>query len=175
MNGGLIHASFPKWDHYRERDILPMWIADADVPPAPVITESLICRTKSGAPFGYTRATDGVRAAVVSHIASFSPPDFIPKKELAYPPRPSQLFFLPGLIQGLIFSCGINEPGQKEIIIYLITTTPVSTEVLSSCVIQHTGSAVMVFTPIYPPFLWAPERVCCTTVEVTLSSVLLSQ
>ncbi len=88
-----------------------MWVADADVPPAPAITESLICRTKSGTPFGYTRATDEVRAAVASHIASFGPPNFIPKKGLAYPPRNFQIYFLPGLIQGLVFSCGINEPG----------------------------------------------------------------
>ncbi len=109
-----MHESFPKWDLFKGKDVLPMWVADADIPTAPVITESLICRIKSGAPFGYTMATDGIKAAVASHIASFSPLDLIPKKELPCPPLQSQLYFLPGVKQGLVISCGINEPGWKE-------------------------------------------------------------
>ncbi len=170
-----MHASFPKWDLFKGKDVLPMWVADADVTTAPVITESLICRIKSGVPFGYTRPTDGIKAAVASHIASFSPPNFIPKKELPYPPFHSQLYFLPGVNQGLVASCGTNEPGWKEISICSAPTALISTEIFSSCAIQHTGSAVMVLTPIYPPFLWVAEEQGCKTVQVTASRVLLSQ
>ncbi len=88
-----------------------MWLADADVPPTPAIAEALIRRVKSDAPLGYSRATIGVKDAVADHIASFAPPDFIPKKELAYPPRHWQLFFIPGLIQGLLISSEINKRG----------------------------------------------------------------
>ncbi len=88
-----------------------MWLADADIPPAPVITESLVSRIKSGAPFGYTMPTDGLKAAVAYHIASFSPRKFFPKKEFHNPPLFSQLFFLPGVKHGLVASCGLNAPG----------------------------------------------------------------
>ena len=42
-----------KWDKYRERDILPMWVADMDFVTAPEIVNALHERLKHGI-YGYT-------------------------------------------------------------------------------------------------------------------------
>jgi cystathionine beta-lyase len=42
-----------KWEKYRGRDILPMWVADMDFRSPPAVIEALHRRTEHGV-FGYT-------------------------------------------------------------------------------------------------------------------------
>tara|TARA_B110000503_G_scaffold15280_1_gene21285 strand:+ start:21908 stop:23140 length:1233 start_codon:yes stop_codon:yes gene_type:complete len=56
------HSS--KWDKYKDRDIIPLWVADTDFKVAPVIQSALEERVKHGV-FGYTK-TDKERNQIVA-------------------------------------------------------------------------------------------------------------
>lgn len=63
-----------KWTFYKEhpgRDVLPLWVADMDFPPAPPIADALAKRAASGNlgyPAGYPGGEPGVQAAVSSWL-----------------------------------------------------------------------------------------------------------
>jgi cystathionine beta-lyase len=62
----LRSKSCMKWTHY-EGDVLPLWVADMDFPPAGPITEALAERAKSGNlgyPAGYLTGEPGLRASL---------------------------------------------------------------------------------------------------------------
>ncbi len=60
-------TSSEKWDRYRGRDIIPLWVADMDFrSPQPVI-DALQKRVDHGI-FGYTRPTEGLSDAVIAHL-----------------------------------------------------------------------------------------------------------
>jgi len=66
-----------KWTHYPElhpeRDILPLWVADMDFPPAAPITTALAERAGSGNlgyPAGYLTGEPGLRPALLSWLSA---------------------------------------------------------------------------------------------------------
>ena len=66
----LRSKSCMKWTHYGE-DVLPLWVADMDFPPADVISQALTERARSGNlgyPAGYLTGEPGLREALIAWL-----------------------------------------------------------------------------------------------------------
>jgi len=61
-------ASF-KWDKYRGRDVIPLWVADMDFRSPPAVIEALRERVAHGV-FGYGHAPEALVAAVRASLAA---------------------------------------------------------------------------------------------------------
>ena len=108
-----------KWDKYKGRDILPLWVADMDFVTAPEILESLQKRLDHGV-FGYTIPHEVPIEAVINYL----------DRQHSYSARAAWLNFLPGLVPAINLCChAFTKPGDS----------------------------VMTATPVYPPFISAPD------------------
>ncbi len=108
-----------KWDKYKGRDILPLWVADMDFVTAPEILDVLQERLDHGI-FGYTIPHEAPIEAVINYL----------DRQHGYSARASWLNFLPGLVPAINLCChAFTEPGDS----------------------------VMTATPVYPPFITAPD------------------
>jgi cystathionine beta-lyase len=83
-----------KWDRYKGRDIIPLWVADMDFQSPPAVINALKQRVAYGV-FGYTIPPDELNEVVVGMLASNY--DWIVK--------PEWLVWLPGLVCGLNVTC----------------------------------------------------------------------
>ena len=91
-----------KWRRYAGRDVLPLWVADADFRSPPAVIEALRRRAGHGV-FGYGAPTDGVVGAVVDTCA----------REWGWTVHPDWLVWLPGLVTGLNVACrAVGRPGE---------------------------------------------------------------
>jgi cystathionine beta-lyase len=105
------HTGSTKWDKYRGRDILPMWVADMDFRSSPAVLAALHERIEHGV-FGYShlpppRLVD----AVLSRLL----------RCYGWQVEPAWLVWLPGLVCGLNVTCrAIGEDGDA-----VLTATPV--------------------------------------------------
>lgn len=120
-----------KWDRYRGRDVIPLWVADMDFPSPPEVVEALIKRVSHGI-FGYTAAPDSLVEAIVDSLAL----------EFSWGVEKEWLVFLPGLVTGLNVAC---------------------------LAVGKQGDEVATFTPVYPPFLSAPQLCGRGLLKVPLS------
>jgi len=110
-----------KWEKYRDRDILPFWVADMDFRTAPEIIAELQDRLDHGV-FGYTVPPREAVDAVVAYHA----------RQHGWNIDPAWIVWFPGLVPALhLIARAFSEPGET-----VVTTTPV-----------------------YPPFLAAPNQV----------------
>ena len=108
-----------KWDKYKGRDILPLWVADMDFVTAPEILDALQHRLDHGV-FGYTIPHEAPIEAVIKYL----------DRQHSYSAKASWLNFLPGLVPAINLCChAFSEPGDS----------------------------VMTATPVYPPFISAPD------------------
>jgi cystathionine beta-lyase len=108
-----------KWDKYKGRDILPLWVADMDFLTAPEILDVLQERLDHGI-FGYTIPHEAPIEAVINYL----------DRQHGYSARASWLNFLPGLVPAINLCChAFTEPCDS----------------------------VMTATPVYPPFITAPD------------------
>ena len=108
-----------KWDKYKGRDILPLWVADMDFVTAPEILEALQHRLDHGV-FGYTIPHEAPIEAVINYL----------DRQHSYSAKAAWLNFLPGLVPAINLCChAFTEPGDS----------------------------VMTATPVYPPFISAPD------------------
>ena len=91
-----------KWEKYRDRDILPMWVADTDFAVAPEIQQALQQRAEHPV-FGYTQTPQHLVELIVARMQllyhwSIDPDWFVP---------------LPGIIGSLYLACRANgKPGD---------------------------------------------------------------
>ena len=83
-----------KWEKYRGRDVIPLWVADMDFRAPPAVIAALQERIAHGI-FGYTAAPPELAAAVGEHLAA----------EYAWEIDPEWLIWLPGLVTGLNVAC----------------------------------------------------------------------
>ena len=83
-----------KWDRYRDRDVLPFWVADMDFAVAPPIRRALEARLAHPV-YGYTVAPDALVDAVRGHLSA----------EYGWDVEPGWLVWLPGVVPGLAASC----------------------------------------------------------------------
>ena len=94
-----------KWDKYKGRDVLPLWVADMDFPVAPAIIDAL--RTRLEHPvLGYTIATEQTAGVVCDMLAA----------EYGWEVKPEWLVWIPGVVPGLWASCAaVGEDGDEAI------------------------------------------------------------
>jgi len=83
-----------KWQKYRGRDVLPMWVADMDFHAAPEIVDALKDRAEEGV-FGYSRPVDSTTKAVLEYLA----------RTFGWSVDPDWLVWLPGLVPGIAMAC----------------------------------------------------------------------
>ena len=83
-----------KWDRYRGRDVIPLWVADMDFRSPPAIIEALHERVNHGI-FGYTGPPDGLAQAVTESLS----------REFGWRVQKEWITWLPGLVTGLNVCC----------------------------------------------------------------------
>jgi len=106
-----------KWDKYKDRDILPMWVADMDFVAAPEILSALHARVDHGV-FGYTIPYAGVTEAVLNYL----------ERQHQYQAQAQWLNFLPGLVPAINLCVhAFTRPGES-----VMTATPVYPPFLSA-------------------------------------------
>lgn len=99
-----------KWERYRGRDILPLWVADMDFRSPPAVVDALRQRVAHGI-FGYTLAPKELYEAIIGHLAG----DFGWRIEAEW------IVWLPGVVTGLNASGrAVGEAGDD-----VLTLTPV--------------------------------------------------
>jgi len=108
-----------KWDRYRGRDVLPLWVADMDFQAPAAVLEALHKCVDQGI-FGYTVPGDELVEVVVARLQA----------KYQWEIKPSWIVWLPGLVPALNVVCRA---------------------------FGDDGDEVLTFTPVYPPFLSAPE------------------
>jgi len=103
-------SSSEKWEKYRGRDIIPLWVADMDFRSPPAVIQALHERVSHGV-FGYTSAPESLVEAVIDTLQA----------EFGWEVRGEWITWLPGLVTGLNVACrAVGEPGDE-----VITFTPV--------------------------------------------------
>jgi cystathionine beta-lyase len=106
-----------KWDRYRGRDVIPMWVADMDFRSPPAVVDALRRRVEHGV-FGYTGPTPEATTAVVEMLL----------QDHGWAVEPEWIVWLPGLVSGLNVTCrAVGEPGDE-----VLTLVPVYPPFLSA-------------------------------------------
>ena len=83
-----------KWDKYKGRDIIPLWVADMDFCSPPAVIEALQQRIAHGV-FGYTIAPESLKTIVVERLDA----------DFGWTIQPKWLVWLPGLVTGFNVAC----------------------------------------------------------------------
>ncbi|MEH6469834.1 MAG: PatB family C-S lyase [Halopseudomonas sp.] len=98
-------TSSQKWDKYRDRDILPMWVADTDFRSPPAIIDALQQRVEHGV-FGYTLPPTELTEVVLDRL----------QRLYRWQVEAEWLVWLPGLVCGLHLACrSVGEAGSAVI------------------------------------------------------------
>ena len=108
-----------KWDKYKSRDVIPLWVADMDFQAPPPVLKALHRRVDHGI-FGYCLPGDELVGVVISWLEA----------KYQWKVHPSWIVWLPGLVPALNVACRAFGDDWDQ---------------------------VLTFTPVYPPFLSAPE------------------
>lgn len=91
-----------KWEKYRDRDILPMWIADTDFAVAPEIKRALHRRADHPV-FGYTETPENLVELLVARM----------RRLYDWNIKPEWIVLLPGVIGAFYLACRANgSPGD---------------------------------------------------------------
>lgn len=99
-----------KWDKYKGRDIIPLWVADMDFKAPPAVIEALHQRVEHGV-FGYTQPPGDLIDAVLNML----------EREHKWQVKNECIVWLPGLVTGINIACrAVGNPGDA-----VITCTPV--------------------------------------------------
>jgi cysteine-S-conjugate beta-lyase len=106
-----------KWDKYKGRDIIPLWVADMDFRSPPAVIEALHERVSHGV-FGYTHPSQGLIDAVMGHL----------ERDFGWRVKPEWIVWLPGLVCGLNVLCRTVGDVDDEV----VTFTPVYPPFLSA-------------------------------------------
>ena len=119
-----------KWDKYKGRDIVPLWVADMDFTTAPEIIAALQDRLDHGI-YGYTIPYEAPVKAVLDYL----------DRQHGYSAKAHWLNFLPGLVPAINLCCHAFVTSDEY---------------------------VMTATPVYPPFLGAPDYANRELIKVPL-------
>lgn len=99
-----------KWDKFKERDVLPLWVADTDFAAPQAVIDALQARVAHGV-FGYSRPSPRLIQLIVDRMA----------ERYGWTISPEWLLFMPGVVPGLNFACRAwCRPAQQ-----IITPSPV--------------------------------------------------
>ncbi|MGQ0579514.1 MAG: MalY/PatB family protein [Betaproteobacteria bacterium] len=106
-----------KWDKYKGRDVIPLWVADMDFACPPAVVEALRRRVDHPI-YGYSDPPAELAATVVAYL----------QREHGWTIEPDWIVWLPGLVVGLNVVCrAFGEPGDD-----VLTATPVYPPFLSA-------------------------------------------
>jgi cystathionine beta-lyase len=106
-----------KWDRYKGKDILPLWVADMDFQAPPAVLFALHRQVEHGV-FGYTHPSEELTATVVAML----------QYEHGWTVRPDWIVWLPGLVTGINVACrAVGSQGGA-----VMTCTPVYPPFLSA-------------------------------------------
>jgi len=106
-----------KWEKYKGRDIIPLWLADMDFRSPPAVIEALHQRVERGV-FGYPSAPEELIAVVLSMLLI----------TYGWEVKPEWLVWLPGLVTGLNVICRAAAERGEEV----LTAVPVYPPFLSA-------------------------------------------
>ncbi|HQG31342.1 MAG TPA: aspartate aminotransferase, partial [Deltaproteobacteria bacterium] len=110
-----------KWDRYKGRDVLPLWVADMDFKSPPAVIDALVRRVEHGV-FGYTCPPEGLIEEVVSLL----------ERAHSWKVDPLWIVWLPGLVTGINVACrAVGEEGDA-----VMTTVPAYPPFLSAPVLS---------------------------------------
>jgi len=110
-------SSSAKWEKYRGRDVIPMWVADMDFATAPVVIEELERRIRHGV-YGYTVPPSQLAPAIADAL----------ERDYGWRIDPQWVVFLPGLVVGLNVVCRAFAAEGEEI----LTAIPIYPPFLSA-------------------------------------------
>jgi cystathionine beta-lyase len=79
-----------RWERYRGRDVIPLWVADTDFRAPPAVLKAFAERVEHGV-FGYTNPPEELRAAIVERMLRL----------YGWSIEPVWIVFLPGVVPGL--------------------------------------------------------------------------
>jgi len=106
-----------KWHKHRDRDVIPMWVADMDFPSPRPILEALHERVEHGV-FGYPVPPEGLNQTVVDRMA----------QKYQWAIQPSWIVWLPGVVSALNVVCrAYGDEGDD-----VLTFTPIYPPFLSA-------------------------------------------
>lgn len=83
-----------KWDRYKGKETIPLWVADMDFLSPPSVIEALQKRVKHGV-FGYTEAPDELNETVINML----------QEKYAWSIEKEWIIWLPGLVSGINVTC----------------------------------------------------------------------
>jgi len=99
-----------KWDKYKGRDVIPLWVADMDFLSPPAVIDALNKRVNHGV-FGYTLPPQELNDIIIG----------VMENEYGWKIRKEWIVWLPGLVTGLNVVCrAIGEDGDD-----VLTAVPV--------------------------------------------------
>lgn len=106
-----------KWDIYKDRDVLPMWVADMDFESPPEVIQALQQRVQHGV-FGYTWQKPELVETVVARMKNLYDWDI----------KAEWIVWLSGLVSGLNVTCrAVGDPGDE-----VLTSIPIYPPFLSA-------------------------------------------
>ena len=106
-----------KWEKYKDKDIIPLWVADMDFRSPAAVISALQQRTAHGV-FGYTLTPEELNDRVVDML----------QESHEWSVQPEWLVWLPGLVTGLNVSCrAVGQDGDD-----VMTAVPVYPPFLSA-------------------------------------------
>ncbi len=106
-----------KWNKYRGRDVLPLWVADMDFAAPPAVLEALHRRVDHGV-YGYAEPWPTLVDAVTEMLW----------REFRWTVYPDWIVWLPGLVSGLNITCrAVGQTGDQ-----VLTATPIYPPFLSA-------------------------------------------
>jgi len=106
-----------KWERYRDRDIIPLWVADMDFRAPPAVLDILRERVDHGV-FGYLDPGPELVGTLIDHLV----------REYGWATKPEWFMWLPGLVSGLNIVCrAIGSPGHG-----VVTGVPIYPPFLSA-------------------------------------------
>lgn len=103
------HTSSMKWEKYRDRDIIPMWVADMDFKVPQPVLDTLQQSIEHGI-FGYTLIPDGLNEIIIENLYTLY--NWKIEKEW--------LIWTPGVVSALNVACAVCGTSFDKI----VTTTP---------------------------------------------------
>ncbi len=83
-----------KWDKYKERDIIPLWVADMDLKSPQCVVEAIKTRAEHGI-FGYTHAPEELSGQIIIRL----------EQKYGWKIDREWITWLPGLVTGLNIAC----------------------------------------------------------------------
>ena len=95
-----------RWERYAGRDVVPLWVADADFRAPPCVLEALAARLRHGV-LGYTTPPLELREAIVARM----------QRLYRWRVEPDWIVFLPGVVPGLHLAARHLVPADGHVLV----------------------------------------------------------